>query len=100
MLRCRPYLSDYVMDFGYVVYGTVVSQISRLTNVSRIPVSLVSEKRDLSATGFSLELDKVKDIPEGESVDFHVSFDPKSAELSLGPVETIVPIKVRVDLSK
>ncbi len=88
-----------MLDFGYVVYGTVRSQIGLLKNPSCIPVSFIAEKRGLSVTGFSLGLDRVKDLPEGEAVDFHVSFDPEAANLSLGPVETVVPIKVSFFIS-
>eukprot|EP00794_Sanderia_malayensis_P018879 gene18879-20779_t len=93
-LKPRPQLSDYVLDFGYVVYGAVKSQTGQLKNPGCTPVSFIAEKRGLAVTGFSLSLDRVRDLPEGEAIDFNVSFDPEAANLSLGPVETVVPVKI------
>ena len=87
-------LSDYLLDFGHVVFGTVCSHLCQITNIGFLPVSLSAEKRNLKETGFALELDKVKALPEEEAVNFSVTFDPKAANLSLGPVEAFAPIKV------
>ena len=59
-----------------------------------MPVSFTADKQSLTSTGFSIEFDKIKDLPQGESIDFFVSFDPKAGNVSLGPVETVLPIKV------
>lgn len=48
-------------------------------------------------TGFNVELDRVKQLPgypQYETVDFKVTFDPRGANLLLGPVEAVVPINV------
>ena len=82
------------MDFGFVNLGTVKTSSCIITNPSCMPVSFVAEKQQLASTGFTIEFDKVKDLPEGESIDFSVAFDPKAGNLSLGPVETVLPIKV------
>ena len=51
-----------------------------------------------SCAGFSVELDRVKQLPgypQHEAVDFKVAFDPRGGNLPLGPVEAVVPINVR-----
>ena len=82
------------MDFGFVNYGSVKTSSCLLTNPSFLPISFTADKQGLVSTGFSIEFDKIKDLPEGESIDFFVSFDPKAGNLSLGPVEVVLPIKV------
>jgi len=47
-----------------------------------------------SQSGFSVDLLRVVELPEHEAVDCVVTFDPRGANLSLGPVEVIVPISV------
>ena len=47
--------------------------------------------------GFIVELDRVRNLPgapDNETVDFVVTFDPRAANLQLGPVEAVVPIHV------
>ena len=61
-----------------------------------MPISFTADKQSLFSTGFSIEFDKIKDLPEGESIDFFVSFDPKAGNVSLGPVEVVLPIKVGI----
>ena len=93
---CRAQLSDYVLDFGFVNYGIVKTNSCVLTNPSYMPVSFTADKQAIASTGFSIEFDKIKDLPEGESIDFFVSFDPKAGNVSLGPVDVVLPIKVSV----
>ena len=55
------------------------------------------EREDIHHHGFHVELDRVRNLPgapDHETVDFVVSFDPRGANLQLGPVETVVPINV------
>ena len=87
-------MSDYVLDFGFVNFGMVKTKTCLLTNPSCLPVSYVADRHALTSTGFSIDIDRVKNLPQGETVQLNVSIDPKSANLSLGPVDTILPIKV------
>ncbi|XP_042636791.1 hydrocephalus-inducing protein homolog [Orycteropus afer afer] len=97
--RCRCKLAkvqlpEYVLDFGYVIPGEVQTHIIRITNASHFPVSFQAEKRVLHDTGFSTELDRVKNLPYCETETFEVRFDPQGARLSLGNKEVTMPIKV------
>ena len=68
------------------------------TNTGPFPVSFQVEHENIRSCGFHVELDRVRDLPgapDHETVDFVVSFDPRGANLQLGPVETVVHIKVR-----
>lgn len=96
-LRAR--LPDYILDFGYVVLGTVRTHIVRATNTGYFPVSFSADRQALAASGFHVELDRVKQLPgfpDHETVDFRVSFDPRGANVGLGEVETLVPINVSI----
>ncbi|XP_033930136.1 hydrocephalus-inducing protein homolog [Melopsittacus undulatus] len=46
-------------------------------------------------SGFSVCLERVKRLPSCESKTFEVCFDPQSANLPLGKVDVLLPIKVR-----
>jgi len=50
-----------------------------------------------SQSGFSIDLARVVQLPgapEHEAVDCVVTFDPRGANLGIGPVEVIIPISV------
>jgi len=90
-------LIDYVLDFGHVVMDSIVSQVCQLTNVGNFPASVFADQRKVSNTGFYIDLDRVQGLPgfpDNEFVEFTVVFNPASAHLTLGPVETVLPIKV------
>lgn len=93
----RPQLINYLLDFGYVVYGTVRSHVVRVTNNGHFPASFAPEKSVLWGSGFGVELDRVRNLPgepDNESVEFMVTFDPRAAGLPMGPVDIHVPFHV------
>ena len=93
----RARLPPYLLDFGHVVLGTVRTHIVRATNTGWFPASFSINTDYLYEYGFSIELDRVKNLPgapDHETVDFEISFDPRGANLGLGEVATIVPINV------
>ncbi|XP_071173399.1 hydrocephalus-inducing protein homolog isoform X10 [Mytilus edulis] len=93
----KPRLPEYVLDFGYVVLGTVKDHIVKASNTGWSPVSFQVEHDDIHHYGFHVELDKVKNLPgapDHETVVFNVNFDPRGANLSLGSVETVVNINI------
>lgn len=47
-----------------------------------------------SLEGFTVELDRVRNLPYCETETFEVRFDPQSASLPLGAVDVLLPIKV------
>ncbi|XP_021488188.2 hydrocephalus-inducing protein homolog [Meriones unguiculatus] len=87
-------LPEYILNFGYIVLGDVRSHIIRITNTSHFSVSFHAEKHVLHDTGFSTELDRVKNLPYCETETFEVRFDPQGANLPVGTKEVILPIKV------
>ncbi|XP_077612463.1 hydrocephalus-inducing protein homolog [Crocuta crocuta] len=87
-------LPEYILDFGYIILGDIRTHIIKITNTSYFPVSFHAEKRALHDTGFSTELDRVKNLPYCETETFEVKFDPQGANLSIGNKEVILPIKV------
>ena len=95
---CRPKLPEYLLDFGYVVLGDHRQHVVKATNTGWCPVSFQVENDAIKHQGFHVELDRVRNLPgapDYETVDFWVSFDPRGANLGLGPVESYVPINVR-----
>ncbi|XP_041375521.1 hydrocephalus-inducing protein homolog [Gigantopelta aegis] len=95
--KLKPRLPEYVLDFGYVVLGTVRTHVVHATNTGPFPVSFQVEHENIRNYGFHVELDRVRDLPgapDHETVDFVVSFDPRGANLPLGAVETVVHIKI------
>lgn len=47
-----------------------------------------------SLEGFTVELDRVRNLPYCETETFEVRFDPQSANVLLGAVDVLLPIKV------
>ncbi|XP_052230840.1 hydrocephalus-inducing protein-like isoform X4 [Dreissena polymorpha] len=93
----KPKLPEYVLDFGYVVLGDHRQHVVKATNTGWFPVSFQVENENIKHQGFHVELDRVRNLPgspDYETVDFWVSFDPRGANLGLGPVESYVPINV------
>ena len=79
--------------------GTVRTHVVRATNTGWFPASFQVERDDIHHQGFHVELDRVRNLPgapDHETVDFVVSFDPRGANLQLGPVESVVPINVSI----
>ncbi|XP_076989079.1 hydrocephalus-inducing protein homolog isoform X4 [Tamandua tetradactyla] len=87
-------LPEYILDFGYIILGEVRTHIVKITNTCHFPVSFHAEKRVLHDTGFTTELDRVKNLPYCETETFEVRFDPQGANLSVGNKEVTLPIKV------
>ncbi|XP_074738457.1 hydrocephalus-inducing protein homolog [Strix uralensis] len=87
-------LPEYLLDFGYVILGNTPTHVMRITNTGQFPVSFRADRRVLHDTGFSVDLDHVKHLLCCETKMFEVRFDPQSANLPLGEVDVLLPIKV------
>ncbi|XP_076848184.1 hydrocephalus-inducing protein homolog isoform X3 [Brachyhypopomus gauderio] len=96
--RCKKLsrfvLPDYILDFGCVVHGNVPTHIIKVTNTGPVSVSFRAEHQSLAGTGFSTELDRVKNLPYCETETFEVKFDPRGANLDLGEISTVMPLQV------
>ncbi|XP_069510876.1 hydrocephalus-inducing protein homolog [Ambystoma mexicanum] len=90
----KTLLPQYVLDFGYVILGTVRTHIIKITNTCQFPVSFYADRKTLACTGFSTELYRVKHLPFCETETFEVCFDPRGANLPLGDVKVLLPIQV------
>nr|XP_056718300.1 hydrocephalus-inducing protein homolog [Euleptes europaea] len=90
----KAQLPEYILDFGYIILGTVRTHIVKITNTSHFPVSFHADKRHLRDTGFTIELDRVKNLPYCETETFEIRFDPQSANQPLGELKVLLPIKV------
>ncbi|XP_025032916.1 hydrocephalus-inducing protein-like, partial [Python bivittatus] len=90
----KAQLPEYILDFGYIIMGTIRTHIIKITNTSHFPVSFHADRRDLRDTGFNTELDRVKNLPFCETETFEIWFDPQSASCPLGETEVLLPIKV------
>ncbi|KAG8437289.1 hypothetical protein GDO86_008117 [Hymenochirus boettgeri] len=87
-------LPDYILDFGFVILGEVRTHIVKITNNGHFPVSFRADRRGLADSGFSTELDRVKNLPCCHTETFQIKFDPRGANLNLGLSETVMVIQV------
>lgn len=93
--KMKPVLPEYCLDFGYVVYGLVASHTITLTNIGSFPLTFSPVHSSLVESGFSIKLgNKIKALPENESIEFTVLFDPASVNHPLGHAETTLPFQV------
>ncbi|KAM9374294.1 hydrocephalus-inducing protein homolog [Phaethornis superciliosus] len=90
----KAQLPEYLLDFGHVIQGNIHTHTVKITNTGHFPVSFHADGRVLSGTGFSTEPGRVKHLPCCETQTFLVRFDPQSANLPLGEVNVLLPIKV------
>lgn len=91
----RPNLPEYVLDFGYVVYGLVVSRTVTLSNIGHCPVSFTTAHKVLEGTGYSIDLgERIRALPSSECLDFTVRFDPATIKCTMGEVTAVLPFKV------
>ena len=92
---CRPILPEFLLDFGYVVYGLVVSRTITLSNVGHCSVSFSTAHKTLEGTGYSIDLgEKIRALPSNECLDFTVRFDPAAIKCTKGKVSTLLPFNV------
>lgn len=92
---------DYILDFGYVVCDTTPEFVFHATNCGYFPVSFMADKQALYNSGFTINMDRVKNLPgfpDPQSITISVVFDPRSANIPQGPVRTRVPINVSSSL--
>ncbi|XP_045894223.1 hydrocephalus-inducing protein homolog [Micropterus dolomieu] len=87
-------LPEYVLDFGYVIPGKVLSHTINVTNTGSVAVSFHANRKSLAGTGFSAEFERVKNLPCGETQTFTVKFDPQGANLKMGGISVVMPIQV------
>ncbi|XP_015729352.1 hydrocephalus-inducing protein homolog isoform X2 [Coturnix japonica] len=90
----RVQLPEYILNFGHVILGNIHTHIVKITNTGQLPVSFCAVGRVLRDTGFTVELDRVTDLPYCETQTFEVRFDPQSANVPLGEADVLLPIKV------
>ncbi|XP_035381538.1 hydrocephalus-inducing protein homolog [Electrophorus electricus] len=90
----RIVLPEYILDFGYVIHGNIPTHIIKVTNTGPVSVTFRAEHRSLAGTGFSTELDRVKNLPYCETETFEVKFDPRGANLDLGEINTVMSLQV------
>ena len=83
-------LAKYVCDFGHVVAGTVRKKKFVVSNTGYLPVTFSIDSGGASSKGFHIDPEKVKNVPEGEDINFKVTF--KSKRSRLGPIQVEVPV--------
>ncbi|XP_041376326.1 hydrocephalus-inducing protein-like isoform X3 [Gigantopelta aegis] len=96
-VKSRFCLPEYILDFGHVILGTVQTRNVHAANTGCLPVSFNVEHKPLHKYGFSVQMDKVHNLPgppDPETVDIVVSFDPSIANLQLGAVQKQMMINI------
>ncbi|XP_035521672.1 hydrocephalus-inducing protein homolog [Morone saxatilis] len=87
-------LPEYVLDFGDVIPGQVLSHTVNVTNTGSVAVSFHANCKPLAGTGFGAEFEKVKNLPCGETQSFTVKYNPQGANLKKGGIGVVMPIQV------
>ena len=90
----KPRILDYLLDFGHVIMGAIRTKYIKITNASQNPISFNFDCKALSKKGFQIEVDRIRNLPSGETIDLMVGFDPRWANLDFGPVEAHIPLEV------
>ncbi|XP_039414256.1 hydrocephalus-inducing protein homolog [Corvus cornix cornix] len=85
-------LSEYILRMGKVPLNESVSHTVTISNPGLLPVSFQADGSVLQHTGFSVDLDHVQGLTYCHSHKFEVHFN--SANLPLGEVDVLLPIKV------
>ncbi|XP_068883105.1 hydrocephalus-inducing protein homolog isoform X4 [Aphelocoma coerulescens] len=85
-------VSEYILKMGKVPLNESVSHTVTISNPGLLPVSFQADGSVLQDTGFSVDLDQVQGLTYCHSHKFEVHFN--SANLPLGEVDVLLPIKV------
>jgi hydrocephalus-inducing protein len=91
-----PVLPDYLVDFDYIILGTVRQHIIHIKNPTNNNITFRIDRFAYKNTGFSFDCDQVKSLPPGETIVITITFDPRGANLELGPVEYRIPVEVKI----
>ncbi|XP_029646623.2 hydrocephalus-inducing protein-like [Octopus sinensis] len=92
--RQRPFLPIYELDLGFVILGLITNRTVTLTNCGNLSVSFKIVYEHLQYWGFKIDLHKVTNLPPQESASFQLTFDPRGANLTKGPIETKLLISI------
>jgi len=90
----RYCLPDYILDFGPVILGHVMTHTVRATNSGFVPVNFSIDHTPTFDSGFFCELDRVNELPgfpKHEFVEFKLTLDPKK----VGPQEVKIPLTIQ-----
>ncbi|XP_068025657.1 hydrocephalus-inducing protein homolog [Melanerpes formicivorus] len=87
-------LPEYILDFGCVGLGGIHRRSVKVTSLGHFPVSFQVPGQLLCGTGFSVELERVEQLPCSQSRSFTVCLEPQSARLPLGQAALLLPIQV------
>lgn len=86
-------IARYVCDFGNVIIGQTKKKVFKITNASTSgQLSWAFDKKNISASGFSIEPDKVMKLEENGSVDFVAKFFARTQQ-KIGPKSFILPME-------
>ncbi|NXF97015.1 HYDIN protein, partial [Eubucco bourcierii] len=85
-------LPEHVLDFGCVALGSIHTHMVRVTNTGQLPVSFHIKGQVLRGTGFSVDLEHVKQLRYCQTKTFQVCFNPLRD--NLGEMDVLLPIKV------
>ncbi|XP_053809145.1 hydrocephalus-inducing protein-like [Vidua chalybeata] len=85
-------LLEYVLDMGPVLKGYTETHTLKITNPGQIYVSFQVIVSVLQDTGFSVDLNKMEDLPPNHTVVFEVRFE--SGHQPQRDVDVLLPIKV------
>ncbi|XP_064015890.1 LOW QUALITY PROTEIN: hydrocephalus-inducing protein homolog [Pogoniulus pusillus] len=85
-------LPEHLLDFGCVAAGSIHSHVVRVTNTGQLPVSFHIKGQLLRGTGFSVDLERVKQLHYCQTRTFQVCFQPPRG--SLAELDVLLPIEV------
>ncbi|KAI8900319.1 hypothetical protein BC833DRAFT_523632 [Globomyces pollinis-pini] len=85
-------LGKFICDFGTIVRNSSTKKVFQITNTGFQSVSFSIQKTLISAFGFSVEPEKVKFLPPGESIGVTILFNARSEESA---IDIDVPIYVQ-----
>lgn len=87
-------LPDYVVDFEFVILGTVQQKTIEIRNPTTHNITFEFKRSDYRNKGFSFDCDRFKNLPPGEVVPVRITFDPRGANLGLGSIDCRVLVEV------
>lgn len=98
---------EYICDLGTVIKNSTTKKMIQVKNSGHQPISFSLDRSILANTGFNIEPEKVKGLPEGESQDFQLLFNAKNSDAVvelllpiyiLGGPKLIIKLKVKIEL--
>lgn len=87
-------ISRYVIDFGHIIVGSSKKKQFKLCNTGQMPISFNLDVKQMKLNQFSIEPNRIKNLPPGESASFNITMATTKKD-TFGTRKNIIPFEIK-----